>query len=311
MDVLSDILASIHLGGGVQFHCELSAPWGMELKPAPVAQFHLVTRGSCWLRVPGQREPIALRSGDLVAFLDGGAHRLLDAPGTRARPVEEIAHGQDLERYGPLVHGGGGLPASVLCGYFEFDRDSRHPLVAALPPMIHLRDTDRSELAWLQTTLNFMVNETKAARPGAAAVVNRLVGVLFIQMVRTHLEQSRTPPTLLSAIADRRIGAALQVMHQKPQHPWTLEALARSAGMSRSAFAARFREFAGQTPMQYLTFWRMQVARKLLGETRLATAAIAERSGYESEAAFSKAFKKVIGVGPGAYRRQASTRIAT
>lgn len=308
MDVLSDILGSIRLGGGVHFHCDLSAPWGMELAALPTAQFHLVVRGSCWLRAPGERAPIALRSGDLVAFLSGETHRLLDAPGSLAQPVEEIARDQNLDNYGPLVHGGGGLPASILCGYFEFDRDSQHPLIAALPSMIHLRDTDRSELTWLQTTLNFMVHETKAARPGAAAVVNRLVGVLFIQMVRTYLEQAKTPPKLLSAIADKQIGAALQAMHQKPHHPWTLEGLAHSAAMSRSSFAARFHELAGQTPMQYLTFWRMQVARKLLRETRLATGVIAERVGYVSEAAFSKAFKKAAGVGPGAFRRGAGNR---
>jgi AraC family transcriptional regulator, activator of mtrCDE len=148
-----------------------------------------------------------------------------------------------------------------------------------------------------------MIHETRVARPGAEAVVNRLAGVLFVQMVRAHIEQSKSPPAMLAAIADKQVGAALELMHQAPQDGWTLEMLARRAGMSRSALAARFHQLVGETPMQYLTMWRMQRARGLLGETSLGTAAIAERVGYLSEAAFSKAFKKVVGKGPGGYRR--------
>ena len=303
MDVLSDVLRSIHLGGGVRFRCELSAPWGMAMKASSSAEFHVIVRGSGWLRVPGRKEPIALQGGDLVAFLHGKNHCLVDAPERKARPVEEILEGQSLEHYGPVTHGGRGLPASILCGYFEFDRDSLHPLVAALPPFIHLRGTDSAEFVWLQTALNFMIHETRAAKPGAEAVVNRLAGVLFVQMVRAYIEQSQSPPAMLAAIADRQIGAVLELMHKDPQEAWTLEALARRAGISRSALAARFHQLVGETPMQYLTMWRMQWARRLLGETALATAAIAERVGYASEAAFSKAFKKAVGTGPGAYRR--------
>jgi AraC-like DNA-binding protein len=308
MDVLSDVLTSIHLGGGVRFRCELSAPWGMAMKASRSAEFHVIVRGSCWLRIPGRSEPIALQGGDLVAFLHGKAHRLTDAPGRKARPAEEILEGQNVAHYGPVTYGGGGLPASILCGYFEFDRDALHPLVDALPPFIHLRGTDTSEVAWLQTALNFMIHETKAARPGAEAVVNRLAGVLFVQMVRAYIEQSKSPPAMLAAIADKRVGAALELMHQAPQDAWTLETLARRAGMSRSALAARFHQLVGKTPMQYLTLWRMQLARRFLGETRLGTAAIAERVGYLSEAAFRKAFKKAVGKGPGAYRRDVSRK---
>jgi len=260
-------------------------------------------RGSCWLHIAGRKEPIALQGGDLVAFLHGDGHRLADRPGGKARPIEDIVAGQNLDHYGPVTHGGDGMPATILCGYFEFDRDRRHPLVAALPPVILLRGTDGAEFAWLQTALNFMIHETKAARPGAEAVVNRLVGVLFIQMVRAHLAQSRAPHGVLAAIADRQIGAALRLVHQAPQRPWTLASLAKGAGMSRSAFVARFGALVGRTPLQYLTFWRMERARALLAGADLGTAEIAERVGYRSEASFSKAFKKVVGVGPGAYRR--------
>lgn len=308
MDVLSDILRSLHLGGGVYFRCEFSAPWGMEIKPTPVAEFHVIVRGNCWLRMPDRSDPIPLQGGDLVAFPHGDAHSLVDAPEGVALPAEEIVQGQNLDHYGPVTYGGSGLPATVLCGYFQFDRDHPHPLVAALPSLIHIRGTDSYDFAWLQTALNFMIHETKTAKPGAEAVVNRLAEVLFVQMVRAHIAQSEAPPGMLAAIADKQIGAALQLMHQAPQHPWTLATLAQRVGMSRSAFAARFNQLVGHTPMQYLTFWRMQKARELLSETRLGTAAIAEQVGYQSEAAFSKAFKKIVGTGPGAYRRDPSRK---
>lgn len=308
MDVLSDILSSIHLGGGVYFRCEFSAPWGMEIKPTAVAEFHVIVRGSCWLRMADRSDPIPLHGGDLVAFPHGDAHSLIDAPDGMARPAEEIVHGQNLDDYGPVTYGGSGLPAAVLCGYFQFDRDTRHPLVAALPSLIHIRGTESRDFAWLQTALDFMIHETKAARPGAEAVVNRLAEVLFVQMVRAYVAQSGAPPGMLAAIADKHIGAALRFMHRVPQDPWTLETLAQQVGMSRSAFAARFNQLVGQTPMQYLTFWRMQKARELLREARLGTAAIAERVGYQSEAAFAKVFKKVVGMGPGAFRRGGSAR---
>jgi AraC-like DNA-binding protein len=308
MDVLSDILQSVHLGGGVYFRCEFSAPWGMEIKPTPVAEFHIIVRGNCWLRMPGRSVPIALQGGDLVAFPHGDAHTLVDAPEGAALPAEEIVQGQNLDHYGPVTHGGSGLPATVLCGYFQFDRDHPHPLVAVLPALIHIRGTDSYDFAWLQTAINFMIHETRTAKPGSEAVVNRLAEVLFVQMVRAHIAQTEAPPGMLAAIADKQIGAALQLAHQAPQQPWSLASLAQRIGMSRSAFAARFNQLVGQTPMQYLTFWRMRKARQLLSESRLGTAAIAEQVGYQSEAAFAKAFKKAVGVGPGAYRRNPSKK---
>lgn len=304
MDVLSDVLTSIHLGGGVHFRCEMSAPWGMAMPATSVAEFHVIVRGNCWLRIPDQADPIAIQGGDVIAFLHGGQHGLVDTPGQDERPVAEILEGQSVEHFGPITHGGGGQRASILCGYFEFDRDSLHPLVAALPPFIHLRGTGIFEFVWLQTALNFMIHETLSAKPGAEAVVSRLAGVLFVQMVRAYLEQSTSPPAMLAAIADKQIGAALALLHKDPAHAWTLDTLARSAGMSRSALAARFHQLVGNTPIQYLTMWRMQLARKLLEESALSTAVIAERVGYQSDAAFSKAFKKAVGTGPGAYRRE-------
>lgn len=306
MDVLDDILRSIKLGGGVYFRCEFSAPWGMEIQPTPVAEFHIVIRGTCWLRMAGMAEPVPLHGGDLVVFPHGDAHALLDSPDGVTRPAEEIIEGQNLDDYGPVTYGGAGLPASVLCGYFEFDRGNPHPLVQALPPLILIRGADGLDFAWLQTAINFMIHETKNARPGSQAVVSRLAEVLFVQMMRAHITQSGESSGILAAISDKQIGAALQLMHGAPEKNWDLIELSRNVGMSRSGFAARFHQLVNQTPMQYLMFWRMQKARDLLKNSRLGTAEIAERVGYQSEASFGKVFKKVVGVGPGAFRRASS-----
>lgn len=303
MDVLSDILRPLRLRGGVYFRCEFSAPWGMAINSTPVAEFHVVVQGNCWVRMAAHEAPIPLGSGDLVVFPHGDAHTLLDAPGSSARPAAEILEGQKLDDYGPVTYGGAGQSAEVLCGYFEFERNRPHPIVAALPALVHIRSTDTADLAWLRSVITFMIHETKAARPGSELLLNRLSEVLFVQMIRAHLQQSATPPAIWSAIADKQIGYALQLMHGTPQNPWTLDALAKQVGMSRSAFVSKFGRMVGQTPLEYLTALRMRKAEALLAEGRMSTAAIAEAVGYRSEPAFSKTFKKLVGIGPGAYKR--------
>ena len=302
MDVLADILDGVRLGGGVRFHCEMAGPWGMELPSGQAAEFHLLVRGNAWLRLPGLRQPIAMQGGDFVAVLGGGEHSLSDQPDGPVRPIAQIADLDAIEGYGPLRFGGEGLPAQLLCGYFAFDRSSLHPLLSTLPSVIHLRSSDLPQCIWLQTTLQFMQQETQAARPGAEAVVNRLVGVLFIHMVRRYFEQHPQKAGVLGGLSDRHVGRALMLMHKNPEANWTLESLARGVGLSRSAFATRFHHLVGQTPMHYLTVWRMQLARQFLAEGALGIADIAERVGFESAAAFSKAFKRTTGATPGAVR---------
>ncbi len=275
----------------------------MDIGETPVAEFHVVTRGTCWIKLTGEATPVCLNAGDLVVFPHGHAHLLLDALDSKAIPPAELIGDQCINNYGPVQFGGGGIPANVLCGYFEFDRRARSPLLDALPPFIHLKGTDATEFSWLQTTINFISHEIRNARPGSAAVVNRLVEVLFIQIMRAYIEQVETPPGILGAIADPKLGLAMNAMHQHPEHPWSLESLAQQSGMSRTAFAQRFHALAQQTPMHYLTLWRMQKARELLSSSSLSMLAIAEQVGYQSEASFGKAFKKCMGISPGAVRR--------
>lgn len=306
MDALTDILRSIHLSGGVYFGCELSAPWGMDIEQTSVAEFHVVVRGSCWLTVTAQRDPICLQSGDIVVFPHGNVHMLQDALDSKALPAEELIGSQIIEDYGPVVYGRGGMLTNILCGYFEFDRKIHSPLLDALPPFIHIKGADATELSWLQTTINFICHETRTSRHGTEAIVNRLVEVLFIQIMRAYITQSTVPLGVLGAIADAKIGLALNAMHHKPEYNWTLVELAQQAGMSRTAFSQRFHALAGQTPMHYLTIWRMQKAKTMLESGNMTMPVIAEQAGYQSEASFSKAFKKCMGVSPGACRRKAA-----
>lgn len=301
-DALSDILQSVHLSGGVYFRCEFTAPWGMEVPANPDAEFHVVIRGQCWLARPGEREPIPLQAGDVVVFLDSSRHRLLDTPRGKALSPEKIIGNQSLANFGPVAYGGGGAPVTILCGYFRFNRDSAHPLIAALPDFMHVPGAQFGDA---DAIISLMQRETKHAAPGTEAVVDRLSEVLFIQILRAHIQKSENANGILAALRDRKVCAALGCMHQYPEKPWTLESLATELGMSRSAFTARFSALVRQTPMQYLTAWRIEQARRMLCETRLSTAAIAEKVGYGSEAAFGKAFKRRVGVGPGIYRRRA------
>lgn len=307
MDALTDILRSMHLSGGIYFRCELSAPWGMDIGQTPVAEFHVITRGSCWIKIAGEDVPICLNAGDLILFPHGHAHLLLDALTTKAIPPAEMIGDMTIENYGPVIYGNGDNPANILCGYFEFDRKVPSPLLAAMPSFIHIKGTDATEFSWLQTTINFISYEIRNTRPGTAAVVNRLVEVLFTQIIRAYIANIETPPGVLGAIADPKLGLALNAMHQHPEHLWSVDMLAQQAGMSRTAFAQRFQAIAKQTPMHYLTMWRMQKAKEMLASSNMSMLAIAEKVGYQSEASFGKAFKSCMGVSPGTCRRKSSS----
>lgn len=303
MDVLSEMLGSMRLSGDVFFRCAFAGPWVMDIGPKPVAEFHLIVAGECSVCIAGLAEPVRLGAGDIVLFPHGHAHVLLDAAATEQGIGHEFIPEQP-EAYG-VVHHGSGMPTlDMLCGYFSFDRKGHSALVQALPPFIHIRGEDvGGDFPWLTSTMQFIDYETRHVRPGTAAVVGRLVEVLFIQILRNYIATAEAASGLLGAIADVRLGRALAALHDAPGEGWTLAGLAAEAGMSRSAFAARFLEQVGQTPMQYLTEWRMLRARTLLESSRRNLGDIAEACGYQSESSFSKAFKKQFGQPPGMVRR--------
>lgn len=324
MDVLSDILDALRLRGTLYFSTEFGSWWGVRV-PAfrRVARFHLVARGHCWVRVEGKEgdaeraeregpsvrppEAIRLESGDLVLIPHGAEHVLMDAPGRACRTVDEVVEEAGFTGSGALVYGGDddGGPTRLVCGHFEFDEGLEHPLLSQLPPAIVVRWDEEVRGSPLEDVFRFMVREVQQGRPGYEAVVRRLSEVLFVQAVRFWADHSEHEQGVLAALADPRLGDALSAIHRDPAERWTLESLGRQAAMSRTAFAERFREVVGETPLQYLTSWRMQNAKRLLAESRMTLARIAGRVGYESAASFSRAFKRTVGETPGGYRRLA------
>jgi len=307
MDVLTDVLEAIHFKSVVHGRLELTAPWGFQLDFGQPG-FYVVTRGSCWLAVDGENEPIQLAGGDFVLLPKGQAHVVLDSPQTKAVPISEVlgpADGADgdCKTCGVLHHGGGGALTVLVGGCFQFD-GARNPLLDSLPPVIHVKGDRDSTVRWFETTLQFVACEMAAERPGSQTVVSRLADILFVQAVRAYLAQSGAEAKgWLSALEDPHIGAALSLIHEKPEEAWTVETLAARVAMSRSAFAARFMQLVEEPPLTYLTRWRMDKARRLLRAGSASVGEIAARVGYDAEAAFSKAFKRWVGVPPGAYRR--------
>jgi AraC-like DNA-binding protein len=313
MDVLSDILGAVRLEGTLYFTTEFTRPWGLRVPArSRVARFHLVVRGTTWLRVIGLDDPLHLEAGDLVLIPHGAEHVLADTPDTPCRTVDEIIRLTGFTGHGTLVFGGedGGAPTRLVCGHFAFDDGIDHPLLAQLPPALVVRWDEAVRDSPLEHAFRFIAREAQEARPGHSAVVQRLSEVLFVQALRQWAAQSVPDRGLLAALSDRRLAAALSAMHAEPAARWTLDSLGRRAAMGRTAFAERFRQVVGATPLQYLTFWRVQQARRLLTETRLSLAQIALRVGYDSGASFSRVFRKTTGQSPGAYRRNQLVRAA-
>lgn len=295
MDVLSDVLRLLRLRASVFFHAGFCGNWSVDSSGSGKATFHLIARGACWLHMPERDEPLALRGGDLLVFPRDAVHVISVSAERISLPAHSGVNSGDGE--GPVT--------SVICGYFNFDSPQANPILAALPDVLHLRGDDTANAGWLDLLMRLIAAETESGDVGTDVVVDRLSDVLFIQVIRTYVRENPDKRGLLAALADRRISRALDALHESPGTAWTVEALADIAGMSRAAFAKRFQELMAMPPMSYVTHWRMQLAYELLHTSELSVAAIAERSGYQSEAAFRKAFSQLMGVGPGAVRRGA------
>ena len=312
MDVLTDVLESIHVKSVVFGRLELTAPWGLSM-PGGHAGFYVVTRGACCLQVEGVDEPLQLAGGDFVVLAKGQPHVIKDRESSTALPVAEVlgkcASRKGCQPGGIFRHGaGGGGPLTTLIGgCFRFEDGAKNPLVSALPAVVHVTSDYGTPVQWLEASLQFVASEMAAGQPGAETVVGRLADILLVQAVRAHLAQSgEAARGWLRGLVDPQIGEALALIHEKPEEPWTVESLAARVAMSRSAFAARFAQLVEEPPLTYLTRWRMHKATRLLRASHAGLGEIARRVGYEAEAAFNKAFKRWMGTTPGAYRRQPS-----
>ncbi len=307
MDTLSTVLTTLRLRGTLYFHTEFRPPWGLRVpRFRRVARFHMVVRGTSWVRVIGGGEPVLLEAGDLILVTNGAEHVLADTPDTPCRMVDDVVRQAGFTGRGALVMGesDAGGPTRLVCGHFAFDEEFQHPFVEQLPPAIVIRSDDHATSPPLQDAFQFVAREVRAGRPGGDAVVTRLSEVLFVQAVRHWVEREDHVSGIVAALADPGLSAALAAIHSAPTRPWTVEALGREAAMGRTAFATRFRELVGMTPMEYLTAWRIQLGKRLLGETRYSLDQIANQVGYESSASFSRVFTRQTGERPGAYRRR-------
>jgi len=305
VDVLSDILRTCRLHSSVFAFTELGAPWGMSTQGQPQSVFHVILRGNAWLDgedIPATR----LDAGDVVLVSPHRRHTLRDTLKTRAKSIEQLL------AEGAFTPGRAPPPPTdrpttqLVCGCFHVDETGAKTLLTILPPVIHLRDLPRVA-PWLEHTIKLMTYESAADRPGSETVVNRLCDALFVYVVRDFIEASASGhASWLRGLSDPHVAAALQRIHERPEGDWSVATLASEVGLSRSGFAARFAELVGESPMRYITRWRLNKAVEMLRGGRSSIAEVAARVGYESAAAFHKAFKRTLGVSPGEMLRSES-----
>ena len=310
VDPLGEALHFLRMTGAFYCRSEFKAPWGLAL-PAmkDCLMFHFLTSGRCWLEVDGAEHRL-LQPGDLALVPHGEGHRLVSDPGTPASKLFDLPREQVSERYEILRLGEGGPGTSLICGAVRFDHPAAHHLVKLLPKVIRVEASSSSHMDWMESTLRFMAAEAKALRPGGETVITRLADILVIQAIRSWIDQDPAARTgWLGALQDRQIGRAITLIHRDPARAWTLASLAAEVAMSRSAFAARFTELVGEPAIHYVARWRMHVALTWLKQDDTRIGDLASRLGYQSEAAFSRAFKRFIGVPPGAIRRNGDATI--
>ena len=302
MDPLDEILQDLRLVDGYYCRSELHAPWGVDFPDHDWASFHFVAEGRCWAFL-GDRQ-LELEAGDFLLMPQGRAHGLADSTGTPRQPFSTHCLQKLSPNAGCLRIEGPGARSVVVCGGARFAGAAAHPLLAHLPGQILVRKETRAAFDWLRPTLEAMAHEVCSPQPGSAAVMTRMADILVIQAVRTWLAACPGEDQgWLAALRDPQVGRGLALMHREPGRDWDVAHLAKEAGMSRAVFAQRFTALVGQSPKRYLTVWRMQLASQWLQEERASLAQLAERLGYGSEAAFSRAFKRHQGASPGSHRR--------
>jgi AraC-like DNA-binding protein len=300
MDALSDILKTIKLSSAVYFRYDFSPPWGMNVEKGPFAQFHLLVRGRCCVYSSVDQKLITLSAGDIIVYPFGDSHWLADEPDSNRASGKQVI--ESIQGNKPIFRGDE-TGATLVCGHFEFDRDYNHPFINALPQRLIISSTDPHQLSWLETITSVIIQEAGSKYPGTDVVTTKLAEVLFIQILRTYMKQENISKGIFLAMNDSKINNALGLIHTQPGDPWTLESLAHRIGMSRSAFASRFKHLVGMTPMDYMTKLRMYKAKELLAIDQFSLLQIAEKVSYKSEAAFNRAFKRQFNQNPGKLRR--------
>lgn len=327
-DTLSDLLRAVRLRGALYYYIEGTNPWVAEAPPAReiipaimpgaehMMEFHGIARGSCWAAIVGEA-PVRLDEGDVVLFPQGDPHVMSSAPGLRAQSVDvgfyftphppQLPFSLNLSEQGVTtarLDGGGRDETTVVCGFLACDARPFNPLLGSLPRMLRMPGLAAGGDSWIAHFLRTVVVESNLRRPGGEAILERMSEMMFVDVLRRYLDGLAPSETgWLAGTRDPGVGRALALMHARPADAWTLEQLGKEAGLSRTVLHERFVHFLGQPPMQYLASWRMQLAAQRLRETDATLIEIALDVGYESEAAFSRAFKRAVGASPGAWRR--------
>jgi AraC-like DNA-binding protein len=318
-DTLSDVLRAVRLTGAVFFAIDASSPWVAETPPGKavgpyilpgvehVIEYHVVTAGTCWGGLLDE-PALKLEAGDIIVFPQGDSHVMSSAPGMRGEPSLDSFRAAQHARL-PLalsIRGGGPERTQLVCGFLGCDARPFNPLLSTLPRVIHMRAAGAQDSV-LRRLVDMAVMESETPRAGGESVLSRLSELLFLEIVRRYVAE--LPPEgvgWFAGLRDEHVGRALQYIHERPAHPWSLEELAKECGVSRSTLAERFAHLVGVPPMQYLAQWRIQLAASFLRGGKAGLAEIADRVGYGSEAALSRAFKREVGVAPAHYRSRAA-----
>lgn len=314
MDAFSEALRVVRLSGAIFINARFTAPWCYQSPPADVAAkvlepdaekiviFHLITEGECWVEMDGQ-DPVRAVAGDAILFPLGHAHRMCSEPGVPAATGANLAEVLS-RRPRKLIYGGGGGITRLVCGYLACDARSAGLMLNGLPPVLKVNMHGSKAGDWLLASVEYALNEARSPRPGGAGVLAKLAEVLFIEVLRQYMNEANGGRIgWLAAVNDRIVGATLKAVHEQPAQAWTVSELARVSCTSRSVLAERFQHLVGCSPIQYLTQWRMLLATNLLSQGNAPLGRIAEEIGYQTDTAFSRAFRREFGVPPARWRR--------
>jgi AraC-like DNA-binding protein len=322
-DLLSDLLATVRVSGTVLFRAEFREPWGIAIPEAcdmlpvvpgrleTVIPFHVAEEGSFWVRA-GAGPPVRISPGEAVLLPRGSSHRLGGDEDASTEPVGAVLPHPPWDEAPVVRHGGTGARARIVCGFVRCEDLLLDPFLRGLPMVVHARPGPDPRSRWMETVIRYTAHEAGCPGPGSRLVLSRLVELMFVEVLRDHMRSADDAGAgWLAASGDPIVARALASIHGAPADPWTVDSLARRAGVSRTVLAERFGRRLGLPPMHYVARWRLQVAANLLRTTSQPLKAVAQRAGYESEAAFGRAFKRHFGAPPAGWRRRASMEPST
>ncbi|MGA9991364.1 MAG: AraC family transcriptional regulator [Thiobacillaceae bacterium] len=318
-DLLSDLLGNMHLTGVVLFRTSFREPWGL-ISPAAsdlsrmlsfrtehIIPFHIIAEGGCWLELK-DREPVWLNAGDAVLLPYGEQHGLSGRQDADRVPADQLLPPPPWPEILVVEHGGHGECTQIICGFLQCDELLFHPLLRHLPELMHVSPGQNPNDDWLANTIRHTAHEAIQVAPGGRSMLPRLTELMFVEILRKHMQALSTNEVgWFAAVNDPLVGTALKLLHQSPLEDWNVDRLARLVGVSRTALAERFKYFLDMPPMHYLTYWRLQLAAQRLKTSDTPVKGIANLAGYESEEAFSRAFKRHFGLPPGDWRRRQTT----